>query len=204
MLPFFDQDHENLRARVRAWVKEKLFRPRNQNETTEQSAVQLVKQLAAAGLLQYTVTGEFGGIRQAVSARDLCIVREELARGEALADAMFAMQALGSYPVALAGSKAQKQSYLTRVSKGSAIAAFAMTEAEAGSDAGSMQTRARRCDHGFSIKGTKCFISNAGIADFYIVFASTQPDKKDQGISAFVVDAANSGLSVKEKTALLS
>ena len=204
MLPFFDQDQEHLRARMRAWVEEKLSRWGNQNDTTEQRAIQLLKELSTAGLLQYTVPGQFGGIRQAVSARDLCILREELARGEALADTMLAMQALGSYPIALAGSKSQKQSYLTKVAKGAAIAAFAMTEADAGSDAGSMQTRASRCDHGFSITGTKCFISNAGVADFYIVFASTQPEKKAQGISAFVIDASNSGLSVREKTALLS
>ena len=204
MLPFLDQDHPALRARVHEWVGEKLFPARDQNSALEQRAVQFVKDLAAAGFLSYTVSQEFGGMRTAVQARDLCILREELARGDALADTMFAMQALGSYPIALAGTVAQKQSYLSRVTSGAVIAAFAMTEAEAGSDAAAMQTRALSRDHGFSISGTKCFISNAGVADFYVVFASTQAAEKAQGISAFIVDAANSGLIIKEKTELLS
>ena len=203
MLPFFDQDHMALRARVREWVGEKLFSPRDQNKTVEQSAVQLVADLASAGFLSYTVTQEFGGIRTAVQARDLCVLREELARGDALADTMFAMQALGSYPITFAGTVSQKQSYLSKVTSGAAIAAFAITEPDAGSDVASMQTHAV-AGSTFLLSGTKRFISNAGIANFYIVFASTQPDKKAQGISAFIVEAGNPGLVIKEKTELLS
>ena len=180
MLPFFDQDHMALRARVREWVGEKLFSPRDQNKTVEQSAVQLVADLASAGFLNYTVTQEFGGIRTAVQARDLCVLREELARGDALADTMFAMQALGSYPITFAGTVSQKQSYLAKVTSGAAIAAFAITEPDAGSDVASMQSRAVRQGSTFLLSGTKRFISNAGIANFYIVFASTQPDRNLQ------------------------
>jgi acyl-CoA dehydrogenase len=204
MLPFFDQDHMALRARVREWVGEKLFSPRDQNKTVEQSAVQLVADLATAGFLNYTVTQEFGGIRTVVQARDLCVLREELARGDALADTMFAMQALGSYPITFAGTVSQKQSYLAKVTSGAAIAAFAITEPDAGSDVASMQTHAVRQGSTFLLSGTKRFISNAGIANFYIVFASTQPDKKAPGISAFIVEAGNPGLVIKEKTELLS
>lgn len=204
MLPFFDQDHMALRARVRGWVEKKLFPTRDQNTTVEQRAVQLVKDLGAAGFLKYTVAQEFGGIRTAVQARDLCILREEIARGDALADTMFAMQALGSYPITLAGSEWQKRDYLPKVASGAAIAAFAITEPDAGSDVASMQTRALRQGNNFSITGTKRFISNAGIADFYVLFASTGSKKRAQGVSAFVVDASAPGMVIKEKIEMLS
>jgi acyl-CoA dehydrogenase len=150
------------------------------------------------------VPQEFGGLRPQIDARDLCILREELARGDTLADTMFAMQALGSYPITLAGAESQKRIYLPKVASGAAVAAFAISEPEVGSDVASMQTRARRQGHDFSITGTKAFISNAGIADFYVVFASTEPDKKGRGISAFLLDAGTPGVLVTEKTKLLS
>jgi acyl-CoA dehydrogenase len=139
-----------------------------------------------------------------VQARDLCILREELGRGNALADTMLAMQALGSQPIALAGSEEQKRRYLPDAARGSAIAAFAMTEPEAGSDVAAMQTRALPQGNDFVITGAKHFISNAGIADFYVVFASTAPEKRSKGVSAFVIDRSARGLKIKEKTALLS
>ncbi|MGH7874033.1 MAG: acyl-CoA dehydrogenase family protein, partial [Candidatus Binatia bacterium] len=204
MLPFFDEDHAALRERVRMWAERKLFAPPRPQKTVDQRALQLARDLGADGFFKYTAPHEFGGIRYTVQARDLCILREELARGDALADTMCAMQALGSYPIALAGSESQKRKYLPRVARGKAVAAFAITEAEAGSDVASMRTRAVRQGSEFSITGTKCFISNAGIAAFYVVFASTEPDKKAKGISAFVVDSAARGLTVKGKTELLS
>lgn len=204
MLPFFDQDHMDLRASVRGWVEENLFPTHDQSTTVEQRAVQLAKNLSAAGFFKYTVTQQFGGIRTAVQARDLCILREGLARGDALADTMFAMQALGSYPITLAGNELQKRDYLPKVARGAAIAAFAITEPESGSDVASMQTRALRRGNDFSITGTKRFISNAGIADFYVVFASTGPEKKAKGVSAFVVDAAAPGMVINDKIEMLS
>ena len=204
MVPFFDQDHATLRERARKWVEEKLFSPREPEGMVHQRAVQLVHDLGAEGFLKYTVPQAFGGIRNAVQARDLCILREELARGDALADAMFAMQALGSHPIALAGNELQKRNYLPNVAAGAAIAAFAITEPEAGSDVASMQTRAFREGSNFPITGTKRFISNAGIADFYVVFASTEPEKTAKGVSAFVVDAATPGMVVKEQIEMLS
>jgi acyl-CoA dehydrogenase len=150
------------------------------------------------------VPRSFGGSRETVQARDLCIVREELARGDILADTVFALQALGSCPVALFGSDNQKSRYLPDVAGGVAVAAFALTEPDAGSDVAALQTRAMRRNDGFSITGTKCFISNAGIADFYVVFASTEPEKKGKGISCFLLRADTPGLSIKEHTELLS
>ncbi|HSE88466.1 MAG TPA: acyl-CoA dehydrogenase family protein [Candidatus Binatia bacterium] len=204
MLPFLDQDHSQLRAQVRQWVEKHRFIGGGENQELDEEARRLVQLLGNQGFLAYTVPKEFGGARAKVQARDLCIVREELARGSALADAMFAMQALGSYPITLFGTEEQKQRYLGPVADGTAIAAFALTEPEAGSDVSRLQTRAERRGKEYCLTGTKRFISNAGLADSYVVFASTAPEKKGQGVSAFVVDANAPGMIVKERTRLIS
>ena len=204
MLPFFDQDHLALRARVRGWVEEKLFPPRDRQSAVEPRALQLTQELGAEGFLKYAVPEEFGGVRTAVQARDLCILREELGRGDALADTMFAMQALGSLPITLAGNREQKNRLLPAIGKGRCITAFAITEAEAGSDVASLRTTATRRGQEYCLTGTKRFISNAGIAHSYVVFASTAPEKKSKGISAFLLGAETRGLGVKERTELLS
>lgn len=204
MLPFFDQDHLALRERVRAWVEANLIAGSAGEKNLEDEARRLVKQLGAAGFTQHSVPRAYGGAREKVEARDLCILREELARGSALADTMFGMQGLGSYPITLAGSDEQKRRYLPKVASGEAIAAFAITEPDAGSDVASLKTLATRRGKNFCLTGTKRFISNAGIADQYVVFASTEPEKKAKGVSAFIVDANAPGLVVKEKTEVLS
>lgn len=203
MLPFFTQDHAALQARVRAWSDNNLFGMHGRDDV-EQRATALVRQLGEAGFLKHAAPRQFDGARDQVEARDLCILREELARGDGLADTMFALQALGSYPITLAGSEAQKRVYLAKVAGGNAIAAFAITEPEAGSDVASLQTTAKRQGERFILNGTKRFISNAGIADFYVVFASTAPENKAKGVSAFIVDAKTPGLAVTEKNQLLS
>jgi len=204
MLPFFDQDHLALRERVRAWVEANLIGRSAGEKNLEDEARGLVKQLGEAGFNRHAVPRAYGGAREKVEARDLCILREELARGSALADTMFAMQALGSYSITLAGSDEQKRRYLPKVASGEAIAAFAITEPEAGSDVAALKTLAARRGNNFCLTGTKRFISNAGIADHYVVFASTEPEKKAKGVSAFIVDADAAGLIVIEKTEVLS
>ena len=203
MLPFFTHDQAALQAQVRPWTEANLFAG-HRSADLDRSARGAVSQLGAAGFLRHVVSKQFGGTREKVQARDLCILREELARGDALADTMFALQALGSYPITLAGSVAHKQSYLPLVASGDAIAAFAITEPEAGSDVASLQTTARRQGEQFALNGAKRFISNAGIAHFYVVFAATTPEKKAKGVSAFIVDATTPGLAVTEKTQLMS
>jgi acyl-CoA dehydrogenase len=203
MLPFLDQDHLSLRARVRQWVENNIFSG-GENLELDEEARRLVQQLGKRRFLAYAVPKEFGGAREQVQARDLCVVREELARGSALADAMFAMQALGSYPITLFGTEEQKQRYLPPVAEGTRIAAFALTEPEAGSDISGLQTQAARRGKEYWLTGTKRFISNAGIADSYVVFASTAPEKKGKGISGFIVDASTPGLIVKERTQVIS
>ncbi len=204
MLPFFEQDHLSLRARAREWVEKKLFPSHERSSAGDRRAIRLAKELGSEGFLKYTVPQDFGGLRSKIQARDLCILREELARGDALADTMFAMQALGGYPIVLAGNETQKQQFLPAIAQGDCIAAFAITERDAGSDVMSLQTRATRRGKEFCVSGTKCFISNAGIADSYVVFASTEPEKKGKGITAFVLEGDTPGLLVKERTELLS
>ncbi|MBI1993841.1 MAG: acyl-CoA dehydrogenase family protein [Deltaproteobacteria bacterium] len=201
---FFDQEHLALRAKVRSWVEKNLISAGEKEADIEEQARQLVHLLGREGFTAYVAAKKYGGVRESVQARDLCIFREELARGSALADTMFAMQALGSYPITLAGSEEQKKRYLPAIAKGEAIAAFALTEPEAGSDISAMQTRAVRDGDGYRLTGVKRFISNAGIARTYTLFASTDPEKKIKGISAFVVEADTPGFFLKEKTSLLS
>src|SRR2546429_347039 len=137
--------------------------------------------------------GWFASIGE-LDLRAACLVRETLAGASPLADAMFALQALGTVPILLAGHAPLKERWLPAVLAGRAIAAFAMTEPEAGSDAAAIATTARRDGTGYVLRGTKTFISNAGIADFYTVFASTDQGKGHKGISAFVVAADTPGL----------
>jgi len=201
---FLEQEQIDLRARVHAWADENLVSVPQSERELELQARQLVKKLAHEGFTAYTVPRAYGGIKETVQARDLCILREELARGSALADVMLGMQGLGSYPITLAGSEAQKQKYLPRVARGETIAAFAITEPQAGSDAAALQTTAVRRGNEYCLTGTKCFISNAGIADHYVVFASTDREKKAKGISAFIIDRDVPGFVLKEKTAVIS
>lgn len=201
---FFDQEQLLLRSQIRSWVEKNLLSGDKKESAIEEEAQQLVKQLGQEGFIAYVVPQRFGGVRDNVQARDLCLLREELARGSALADTMFAMQALGSYPITIAGNEQQKSRYLPPIAKGEAIAAFALTEPQAGSDISSMETRAVRRGKEYLLTGVKRFISNAGLAQTYVVFASTDPEKKAKGISAFVVEADTPGFVLKEKTPLIS
>jgi acyl-CoA dehydrogenase len=203
MLPYFDPDHLRLRDRARSWVEKTLPRE-NDPADIEKAAVRFARELGRAGLFGYVAPKKFGGVRDKISARDCCVLREEFAYGTALADTMFGAQALGSYPIALAGTDEQKLRYLPPLAHGETIAAFALTEPEAGSDIGSIQTRAVKRGGEYCLNGVKSFISNAGIAGTYVVFASTDPEKKGQGLSAFVVEADRHGFVVKEKLRLLS
>ncbi len=128
--------------------------------------------------------------------RACCLIREALGAASSLADEVFALQALGSTPIAMAGSEELKERWLSAVVEGRAMAAFAMTEPEAGSDVASLQTRARRDGGDYVLDGGKTLISNAGIADFYTVFAKTDPDAGHRGMSCFVVGADNPGLEL--------
>lgn len=200
----FDKEQPTLRRQVRIWVKSYLATAGDGQLDLESEACRLAKQLGQDGLMAYAVPGKFGGVRESVQAHDLCVIREELAWGSALADVMFGVQALGTSPIALAGSEEQQGHYLPPLAKGERLAAFALTEPNAGSDVSAIGTRALRDTNGYRLNGVKHFISNAGIAHTYVVFASTQPEAKAKGLSAFIVESDSAGFTVKEKTRLLS
>ena len=151
----------------------------------------LMEILARSGLLKYTVPKEHGGYD--IKVTNLCIIREELARISAQADTNFIMQGLGSYPISLGGTIDQKNKYLPDIAAGSAIAAFALTEPHAGSDVVNMLTEAIREDDEWVLNGSKKFISQAGDANTYTVFAKTDPAAGSRGISAFIVEKGTPG-----------
>jgi acyl-CoA dehydrogenase len=157
---------------------------------------QALAHLAAAGLLAECVPAAHGGAAERISLRALCIVREALAAIDPLYDLMFAMQGLGSYPVTLSGTAAQQMALLPRIVRGEAIGAFALTEPAAGSDIAAVRTSARAEGEGYVIEGEKTFISNAGLATQYVLFARTSDDRK-RGLSAFLVPAGVPGLTVQ-------
>lgn len=200
--PFFESSHRELEAALQAWAPQLAD---NAAGDIDSACRQLVKQLGEAGWLRHAVGGKsYGGASDAIDTRAVCLIRETLARHHTLADFAFAMQGLGSAAIALFGSEEQKQAYLPRVAQGDAIAAFALSEPEAGSDAAALQCSARRENEAWVLDGEKTWISNGGIADFYIVFARSEAVAGAKGISAFIVDASTPGLEVLERISLMS
>ncbi|HUF77607.1 MAG TPA: acyl-CoA dehydrogenase family protein [Thermoanaerobaculia bacterium] len=157
-------------------------------------ARRLLALLGAAGWVRHAVAEADGGAPAGPDSRACCLVREALAAASPLADAVFALQCLGSLPISLAGDPDQRRRYLPGVATGELMAAFAMTEPEAGSDVGAIATVAERDGSGYRISGRKWLISNAGIADFYVAFASTDRAAGRRGLSCFVVEAGTAGL----------
>ncbi|GAB7547239.1 acyl-CoA dehydrogenase family protein [Cupriavidus ulmosensis] len=195
-LPFFDDAHRELEQRLDAWATASL---KVDHSDTDAACRALVRQLGAAGWLRYCVPAAYGGALDTLDSRSLCLLRETLARHDGLADFAFAMQGLGSGAITLAGSDAMRERYLPRVARGEAIAAFALSEPDAGSDVAAMQCRAVQDGEHYVLDGVKTWISNGGIADFYCVFARTGEAPGARGISAFVVDADTPGLTIAER-----
>jgi len=201
--PFLEPHHRALALDVEAWCASELG---NEHGADVDAACRdLVRRLGAAGWLRYTVGGrEWGGFAEAIDTRAVCLLRETLARHSGLADFAFAMQGLGSGAITLHGSTAQKRQYLTRVARGQAIAAFALSEPGSGSDVAAMQCAARRDGDHYVLDGEKTWISNGGIADFYVVFARTFEAPGARGLSAFIVDAGTPGLAVAERIQVIA
>ena len=196
--PFFDDVHRQLAEELEAWITREIAPLAHHEHDVESTCRELVRRLGARGWLRYTVPASHGGALERLDVRSICILRETLARASGLADFALAMQGLGTGPISLFGSDDLKARYLPPVARGERIAAFAISEADAGSDVGAMTTTARRADGGYVIDGEKTWISNAGIADHYVVFCRF-PEAGERGYAAFVVDAANPGLSVPER-----
>ena len=159
----------------------------------------LVRALGDGGWLRYCVPAAHGGTLPALDSRALCVARETLAYHDGLSDFAFAMQGLGSGAITLSGSAAQRDRWLPPVARGDAIAAFALSEPDAGSDVAALAMRARREGEAWVLDGCKTWISNGGIADFYCVFARSGEVPGTRGISAFVVPADTPGLTVAER-----
>jgi acyl-CoA dehydrogenase len=196
--PFFDDHHRTLARELDAWALQHV--EQRHGADVDAACKALVRLLGAGGWLRHAVGGiPFGGAADVIDTRAICIVRETLARHSGLADFAFAMQGLGSGAISLAGSDAQKQRYLSRVASGHAIAAFALSEPEAGSDVAALACAARPDGDHYVLDGEKTWISNGGIADFYVVFARTGEAPGSRGISAFIVDAGTPGLEIAER-----
>jgi len=210
--PFFDEAHRALHARLAACLADgasgfpRALGPLATREEVDEHCRQWVRALGRNGWLGLAVGGKaYGGESDALDTRTLCILRETLAAHDGLADFAFAMQGLGSGAITLAGSPELKQRYLPRVARGEAIAAFALSEPEAGSDVAAMAMTARRDGAHWVLDGQKTWISNGGIADFHVVFArqvepgATPEARGTKSIAAFVVDAGTPGLRIAER-----
>ena len=193
-LPFFDAHHREMAPRLADWAA-----LQGVDETDDRAACRdWVARLGQDGWLRYCVPGAHGGALPSLDSRSLVILRETLAFHSPLADFAFAMQGLGSGAITLAGTPAQKARYLSAVASGQKIAAFALSEPDAGSDVAAMATRATQAAGGWALDGSKTWISNGDLADFYVVFAKTDPEAGARGISAFIVDARQPGLDSSE------
>jgi alkylation response protein AidB-like acyl-CoA dehydrogenase len=195
--PFFDDFHRKFLPELDQWAQQHL---QLGHDDADAVCRELVRRLAAGGWLRYVVAGtEYGGASEQIDTRILCLLRETLARYHGLADFALAMQGLGSGAISLFGTEAQKARYLPRVVNGTAIAAFALSEPDAGSDVAAMQCSATAEGDGYVLNGEKTWISNGGIADFYVVFARTGEAPGARGISAFIVDADTPGFEIAER-----
>ena len=220
--PFFEPRHRELALALDAWAAEHVAHLHGERgDETDAACRACVRALGDGGWLRHAVGGTAnGGAAEVLDTRSLCLIRETLARHNGLADFAFAMQGLGSGAISLDGSAEQRAHYLPRVARGDAIAAFALSEPDAGSDVAAMACEARvdgvggvGGDH-VVLNGEKTWISNGGIADFYVVFARSgeapgegpqgTPSRSAKGISAFIVDAGTPGFEIAERIEVIA
>ncbi len=205
--PFFEPRHRELALSLDAWAHQNISPVHGHDVDAECQA--LVRVLGAGGWLSHAVAGrDVGGTSEVIDTRAICIIRETLARHSGLADFAFAMQGLGSGAISLHGMPVQRKKYLAPVARGEAISAFALSEPDAGSDVAAMACTARLVhdqdgDH-YVLDGEKTWISNGGIADFYVVFARTGEAAGAKGISAFIVEAGTPGFDIAERIQVIA
>jgi acyl-CoA dehydrogenase len=203
-LPFFDPFHQELASQLAAWMHEQKV-----DETDDRRACrEWVKRLGQAGWLQWCVPSAYGGKRQQIDSRALVLIRETLAYYSPLADFAFAMQGLGSGSIALGASTEVANDYLPAVARGEKIAAFALSEPQAGSDVAAIASAATLTANGFLLNGEKTWISNGDIADFYCVYARDQAVSDaihgSKGLSCFIVNADCPGLDSSQHIAVIA
>jgi acyl-CoA dehydrogenase len=201
--PFFEERHRRFAAELSAWADATL--PGLPHDDVDAACRARVTALGEGGFLRAVVPEAYGGLNPTLDVRTLCIAREILAARDGLADFSFAMQGLGTGAITVAGSESLKQRILPGVCEGARIAAFALSEKEAGSDVAAMATTATPDGNGHvRIDGEKSWISNGGIADHYVVFARTGEAPGARGLSAFLVEADTPGLSVTERIEVIA
>jgi acyl-CoA dehydrogenase len=196
--PFFEQRHRALAAGVESWCASNLLCA---DADVYAACRDLVRKLGRGGWLKHTAPDPDSAAP--LDVRALCLIRETLARHDALADFAFAMQGLGAGPISLFGN-ADQRPWLARTRSGEAIAAFALTEQKFGSDVANIVTKASRDGNGYVLDGEKTWISNGGVADLYVVFARIGEAPGAKGISAFIVPGDAAGLSVAERIDVIS
>jgi acyl-CoA dehydrogenase len=205
--PFLEPYHKTLATELDRWARRVLSDKLQDHSVraVDDACRRLVRQLGEGGWLKYVIGGAaYGASADSIDTRAVCLIRETLARHSGLADFAFAMQGLGSGAISIFGTHEQKQRYLPRVANGTAIAAFAISEPDAGSDVAALQCAARKDGDSYLINGEKTWISNGGIADFYLVFARTGEAAGAKGISAFIVDANTPGLEIAERIEVMA
>ena len=201
--PFFDDGHRRFAEALARWADATL--PSLPHDDVDAACRARVRALGEAGFLKAAVPAEYGGLHPRLDVRTLCLAREILGFRDGLSDFAFAMQGLGTGSISLYGSAELKSRYLPPVRDGRAIAAFALSEPEAGSDVAALATTITPDGPAHvRIDGTKTWISNGGIADHYVVFARSGEAPGAKGLSAFVVDAATPGLRVAERIEVIA
>ena len=201
--PFLETRHAALERELDDWAARHVAQAHDAD--VDAACRQLVRQLGDGGWLRHAIAGAaHGAAGEAIDTRAICLIRETLARHNGLADFAFAMQGLGSGAISLHGTPAQREAYLPRVARGEAIAAFALSEPQAGSDVAAMQCAAVQDGDHYVLNGEKTWISNGGIADFYVLFARTGEQPGARGISAFIVDADTPGFEVAERIEVIA
>lgn len=197
--PFLEDRHRILARELDAWAAAEIAPLAGEHGDVDAMCRRIVRLLGEGGWLRYCVPASHGGMFEGLDVRSLCLIRETLARHFGLADFVFAMQGLGSGVISNFGSEAQKAKYLPGVARGELVAAFALTEIDSGSDvAATASTAEDKGDH-WLVNGAKTYISNGGIADFYVTFLRTGEAPGARGLSALVIDAGIPGLEIAER-----
>lgn len=199
--PFFEDRHRALAERLEAWAEARLQDV--DHDDVDAACRHLVADLAEGGWLDHSAIDPDDST-SSLDVRSLCLIRETLARFDGLADFAFAMQGLGAGPISLFGTEDQKKTWLPRTRSGRAIAAFALSEPRSGSDVAAIETTATADGDGFVLNGEKTWISNGGIADFYVVFARTGEKPGAKGLSAFILPADTTGLEIAERLEVIA
>ena len=202
--PFFEDQHRELIAQLEAWVNDELSWLKGNHLDVDADCRKLVTQLGASGWFKVCVPGKFGGGNKKIDVRSLCLSRQTLAYASSLADFVFAIQGLGSGPISLFADSELQHKYLPPVAQGKLIPAFALSEPHAGSDVAAMTTKAVADGDDYILNGCKTWISNGGIADYYVVFARTDDEPGTRNISCFLVEADNPGLKITERIAVIA